>query len=180
MVIDTTKFNSEGQMLESVLCHWDDVSKKALPQTQHIYEYDSEGVLKFETSIDFNDSNDSDKYEITKSNGQGFPIEKQRLEGNVVSRVWLNYNAKGKLISIDSYDQDILVCQDTFKYDANLDVLSSLTKFLGPEGEDDLVYETVYKYLDFDDRKNWIKRTIIPPGKKSEFSYVEERKIEYF
>ena len=188
------KFDKKGNLIE-----YSDFSSEGELYSKHISTYDDNGKFIEEIKYD----KDGKKVFITKikevENGNAREYKRYDLEGNLILKGISKYDDNHNLIessrykadgSLDSkiiykYDENdnkieysmyksdgTLIYQDKSKFDKNGNEVE--VNYYGSEGE--LMAKANYQYT-FDDKNNWITRTLIEDDIPK---YIVEREIEYY
>jgi len=170
-------FNAKGQILNIEFQSYDSLKKGYILSSSNAYLYDNKGLIKFTAYYNANGEIDT-KFEVTKHDMNGLPIEEKLIEGNSVSLILSNYRPDA--VERLSYNEDKkLVDKQTKVYDHAQIVTSESLIYFGDTNESNVIYTKKYSYLKFDKVGNWIER-ISMSGDSNEYSYIEEREINYW
>ncbi len=161
------KYDINGNMVEKM--QYD--SDGSLFHT-NTYQYDSNGN-QIEVN-QFDSYGNLDEIHFYNYDEHGNRIEEKLLNsaGIVYMRHIYKYDDSGNKIEWNSYTDDILNGKSTYSYDENGNKI--IEKRYGPNGE--LRSKKTYRY-DYDERGNWIKKTIIEDDTAKT---ILERKYEYY
>ena len=123
--------------------------------------YDEDGELSFKWKFKYDDNGN-----LIESNGYD-------KDGELTSKYKSKYDVNGNLIESIRYDEDgELRIKLKFKYDDNGNQIEE--KNYDEDGE--LENKYIYEYK-FDDKENWIQKTIFKDDKPT---FIIEREIKYY
>lgn len=166
-------FNEDGQLLKRESFSFDNIEYQRKPIELIIYSYEG-GLLKFEETLDSAGNTDI-KYEITKHNDKGFPLEYKLIEGeNAINKIVYSFTKDSK--EALSFDNDLPIDRYTTFYDNKQNVIAEKLEWLYVP-DTTVTYNRTINNLTLDNQGNWTKRTI--KEIESRRSRTEERKINY-
>ena len=154
--IERNIYSSDGELIFKYICEHDD-NGNSIEQNR----YNSEGKLDEKWTSKFDAKGNEIKSNLFNS------------ESKLVSKYTFEYDDKENMIEMNYYNyDDELISIMTYEFDDNGNLIEENKYDKDGELEDEFSYE--YK---FDDKENWIQKTIFEDDKPT---FIIEREIKYY